>query len=54
VNRWAGEVRKLRNEDRDVAAEIQALDPAMSKMAIERLDEMRATNQESEESFSWH
>jgi hypothetical protein len=47
VSRWVSEAGRIRNEDKDFAAELESLDQAMSKKAIERLEEIRAAEQES-------
>jgi len=40
--------------DRLAGHRFEALDQAMSKTAIKRLNEVPAANQESQESFPWH
>ena len=45
VSRWVHEAGKFRLEDDDFAAELNALDQALSTMAIERLEELRTAEQ---------
>jgi REP element-mobilizing transposase RayT len=40
VSRWASEARRLSNEDEAFAAQIEALDQAVSKAALQRIHEM--------------
>ena len=47
VSRWVSEAGRIRNEDKDFAAKLESLDQAMSTKAIERLEEIRAAEQES-------
>jgi putative transposase len=47
VSRWVGEASRIRSEDQAFAVELDALDQAMAKKAIQRLADFRATKQES-------
>ena len=47
VSRWVSEAGRIRIEDDDFAADLEALDRALSTKAIERLDERRAANEQS-------
>jgi hypothetical protein len=47
VSRWVSEAGRIRNEDNDFAKDLDALDQAMSTLAIERLAEIRAVERES-------
>ena len=54
VSRWVNETGRFRLADDDFAAELNALDQAPSTKTIERPEELRAAEQQSLESFSWH
>ena len=47
VSRWVSEAGKIRIEDDGFAADLESLDQALSTKAIERLEELRAAEQES-------
>lgn len=47
VSRWVGEASRIRSEDQAFADELDALDQAMAKKAIQRLADFRATKQGS-------
>ena len=47
VSRWVSEAGLIRNEDNRFAKDLDALDQAMSDLAIERLAEIRAAERES-------
>ena len=47
VSRWVSEAGRIRNEDNEFAKDLDALDQAMSKVAIERLAEIRAAERKS-------
>jgi REP element-mobilizing transposase RayT len=47
VSRWVSEAGRIRLEDADFAAELESLDRALSTKAIERLEELKASEQQS-------
>ncbi len=47
LSRWASEARRLCREDEAFAAEVEALDQALSEAALERIHELRDKTQES-------
>ncbi len=47
VSRWVGEASRIRSEDQAFADKLDALDQAMAKKATQRLEDLRATKQES-------
>jgi hypothetical protein len=53
VSRWFSEASRIRSENHAFADELDALDDALAKKAIERLADFGASKQESQESFSW-
>jgi len=46
VSRWVREARQLSNKDEGFAAEIEALDQALSKATLQRIHWMRADSEE--------
>jgi len=47
VSRWVSEASRIRSENHPFADELDALDEAMAKKAIERLADFRASERES-------
>ena len=47
VSRWVAEAIRIRSENHSFADELDALDRTMAKKAIERLEDLRASEEES-------